>query len=254
MTDTHSHPYLAEFEDGGIAAMERALEAGVGHVVLPNVDAASIEPMMRLHKKYPHVTSMAMGLHPTEVGANWEEELSLMESLFAEGGFKAIGETGIDLYWDSSNADIQRRAFIRQLRMAEAARLPVIIHSRNALAETLECIREVSPRVPLVFHSFTGTPDDVRTIRDVCDPMFGINGVVTFKNAQPLRDALPVIGLDRIVLETDAPYLAPMPNRGKRNEPAWVVYVCRAVASTLGLPPEIVEKATDANASATFSL
>ena len=261
MIDTHTHPYLEQFEEGGYGVVQAALDAGVSHMVLPNVDASTISPMIALHRRFPENTSIALGLHPTEVGADWEQVLAPIEELLRKtlvdsDGIRAVavGEVGIDLYWDKSYREQQLLAFARQLRLAMQLRLPVIIHCREALDDTLDVIREVKPDIPLVFHCFTSGPEAVRKIREVCDPMFGINGVVTYKNAQDLRDALPVIGLDRILLETDAPYLAPVPKRGRRNEPSYVHWVCGKVAETLGLSPETVEEATDNNARRFFSL
>lgn len=254
MIDTHTHPYLPEFDDGGAEAVRRAIDAGVTHMIFPNVDALTIEPMMTLHRRFADHTSVAMGLHPTEVGEDWRETVSMMESLLENGGFCAIGEIGMDLYWDASGEQRQRDAFGCQLEIARRLSLPVIIHSREALNQILDVIREVNPSVPLLFHSFTGSAEDVRRIREVADPFFGINGVVTFKSASSLREALPVIGLDRIVLETDAPYLAPVPHRGKRNEPAYITSTCGCVAATLGKTYEEVERITDSNAREFFHL
>ncbi|MDE6445213.1 MAG: TatD family hydrolase [Muribaculaceae bacterium] len=254
MIDTHSHPYLPEFENGGTEAVDRAVAAGVSMIIMPNVDASSVEPMMRLHNACPDHTVMALGLHPTEVGNDWEEVVAEMEGRLREGGFVAVGEVGMDLYWDASRREEQMAAFERQLRLAEELRLPVIIHCREALAETLEVISRVNPSVPLVFHSFTGSPSDVDRIREICDPMFGINGVVTFKNAKELRESLPVIGMERVLLETDAPYLAPVPHRGKRNESAFIVHTLKTVADTLGMASSEVERATDNNARSVFGL
>lgn len=254
MIDTHTHPYLQEFEEGGTEAVKRAIDAGVTHMVLPNVDTSTIGPMMNLHRLFPEKTSVAMGLHPTEVGEDWEETVAMMENLLENGDFCAVGEAGLDLYWDATGEQRQREAFRRQLQNAERLRLPVIIHCREALEQVLEEISEVKPTVPLLFHSFTGGPEEVRKIREVADPMFGINGVVTFKNAASLREALPQIGIDRIVLETDAPYLAPVPHRGKRNEPAYITSTCRCVAATLGMTYEEVERITDSNAREFFHL
>lgn len=252
MTDTHTHPYLPEFENGGADMVERALAAGVDHMVFPNVDVATMEPMMELHRRFPQHTSVALGLHPTEVHAGWESIVDGMEAELRKGGFVAVGEVGIDLYWDASERQLQIEAFERQLRIADALRLPVIIHCREALEETLTAIGKVKPSVTLIFHSFTGSPEDVGRIREVCDPMFGINGVVTFKNAALLREAIPAIGIDKILLETDSPYLAPVPHRGKRNESAYVTAVCAKVAETLSLPPADVERITDLNARRVF--
>ena len=174
MIDTHTHPYLSQFEEGGADAVTRAIDNGVAHMVLPNVDASTIEPMMALHHRFPDHTSVAMGLHPTEVGDDWETVVDDMERLLDDGGFVAVGEVGIDLYWEKDRKVEQMQAFARQLRIASRLNLPVIIHCREALEETLQVISEVQPDVPLIFHSFTGSPDDVRRIREVCHPMFGI--------------------------------------------------------------------------------
>lgn len=254
MTDTHTHPYLPEFPDGGREVVERAISAGVSHMVFPNVDEASIAPMMALHELFPENTSVALGLHPTEVKDGWESIVDKMEKMLSEAKFVAVGEVGIDLYWDKTFRKEQKLAFARQLRIAGRMSLPVIIHCREGLDDVIEAISEVMPTVPLIFHSFTGSKEDVEKIRKVCDPYFGINGVVTFKNARELRDAIPIIGPHRIILETDAPYLAPVPHRGKRNEPAFVVSTCNAVASVLSISPEELERITDANAREIFNL
>lgn len=254
MIDTHTHLYLPEFEEEGTAAADRALASGVKFMILPNVDSSTIEPMERLHRARPGSTAMAMGLHPTEVDDGWRDIVDGMETLLRTGGYVAVGEVGIDLYWDKSHKDEQTEAFARQLEIAESLSLPVIIHCREALGETLSVIESVKPTVRLIFHSFTGSAEDVERIRKVCDPMFGINGVVTFKNAGSLREALPAIGTGRLLLETDSPYLAPVPHRGKRNESAYLTHTLQAVAASLGLPAEEVEAATDHNAQTTFRI
>lgn len=254
MIDTHTHIYMDEFTDGGGDALQRALSAGVSHMVLPNVDASSICPMKALHSRFPDDTSIAIGLHPTEVGDGWEKIVDEMEIELESGGYVAIGEVGMDLYWDKTYRKEQMAAFARQLRIAEKHDLPVIIHCREALDETLEVIGKVKPRVALIFHSFTGSVDDVRKIRRVCDPMFGINGVVTFKNAQPLRDSLPEIGIERILLETDSPYLAPVPYRGKRNESSYLPAICAKISETLGIDQKETERQTDINAKTIFRI
>lgn len=252
MIDTHSHIY--EFPDGGVAAMERALAIGVSHVVLPNVDADTIAPIRALHSRFPENTTMAIGLHPTDLGEDWKTTVADMERLISGGGYRAIGEVGIDLYWDKTRLQDQLEAFAEQIRIADRFGLPVIIHCREALDETLSVIRALKPKVKLVFHSFTGGSEEVKKVREVCDPMFGINGVVTFKNAQPLRDALSDITLDNILLETDSPYLAPVPYRGKKNESSYLPLICAQVADVLGVSVEEVDRKTSQNAVATFSL
>ena len=255
MIDTHTHLYHSSFPDGGKEVVMRALEAGVKHMVLPNTDKESIQPILDLHKAFPKATSIAMGLHPTDLDENWEETLDMMEKLLEENkDFVAVGEVGIDLYWDKSNLENQKRAFARQLKIASRLNLPVIIHCREALDETISVIKEVNPAVPLIFHSFTGGIKEVEKIRNVCDPWFGINGVVTYKNAENLREALPVIGLERIVLETDSPYLTPVPHRGKKNESAYLPYILSQVAKSLGKGEDEVEKITEDNAVKIFNI
>lgn len=254
MTDTHTHLYFPDYGDEIGEIMTRTLESGVTHFILPNVDEESIKQVKAFHDAYPDITSMAMGLHPTEVKDNWEQVVDLMEKELETGKYIAVGEAGMDLYWDQIHREDQLKAFKRQLKIAEKLSLPVIIHSRNALDETLECIREVKPTVPLIFHSFTGDTKDVERIREVIDPYFGINGVVTYKNAPGLRDAIPVIGIDRIVLETDAPFLTPVPHRGKRNDSSYLCHIRDKVAECLNITPEEVETVTDKNARAIFSI
>lgn len=252
MTDTHTHLYLPEFYEDIDSIISECINLGINCLILPNVDLESIPQAKLLHQKYPQVTHIAMGLHPTEVKENWEEVLDVMKEELENGKYVAVGEIGMDLYWDTSTLEIQKKAFEEQLKLAEKYQLPVIIHSRNACDETLEVIRKVKPTVPLIFHSFTAGVEDVRKIREIADAYFGINGVVTYKNAQSLRDALPEIGIERILLETDAPWLSPVPHRGKRNDSTKVTHVKDKIAEVLGLPSETVERITDQNAIKAF--
>lgn len=258
MIDTHTHLYLEEFDTdgGGQGAVERALSAGVSHMVFPNVDLTTVERMMSLHALYPKQTSMAIGLHPTEVNDDWEHTLGAIRHLLDRGGWVAVGEVGMDLYWDKTYRAEQMEVFRRQLGWAKELDLPVIIHCREALAETLECIEQTdSEGLKLLFHSFTGTVEDVRLIREVVDtPLFGINGVATFKNAHTVREAVVEIGSEHLVLETDSPYLAPVPHRGKRNESAYLVATASSVSSTLGMQASELESVTDRTAAQFFSL
>ena len=253
MTDTHTHLYMPDaYADGGIGAVERAIEAGVTRMVFPCVNLASLPDMRTLHERFPDNTRLALGLHPTDLGEDWREVLDAMETMLP-GDFAAIGEVGIDHYHDDSMRDEQREAFARQLVWARQYGLPVIIHCRDGIDDTLRVIREAEGPLPeLIFHSFTGTLADVKRIREVCDPWFGINGVVTFKNAPLLREALPEIGLGRIMLETDSPWLSPAPKRGQTNESDRIVYIRDCVASTLGVTPEQTERATDEAAARIF--
>lgn len=255
MIDSHTHIYLKEdYNNDCSSIVKQAVEAGISHFVLPNVDLDSLPMVKELHDLFPDITSMAVGLHPTEVKSDWIKSIDVFEKELATGTYKAIGETGIDLYWDNTLLHLQSEPFEIQLKMAENAALPVIIHSRNAFKETVEIIDKVSPVVPLIFHSFTGSPEDVKLIREICDPYFGINGVVTFKNAKPLREALSEIGIDRILLETDAPWLTPAPHRGKRNDSSYLGYIRDGIAQTLNITPDEVEKVTDATAKSVFKI
>lgn len=256
MIDTHTHLYMDEFEENGRQVVSDAVRAGVRTMILPNVDRESVEPLLKLHESCRSCTHIAPGLHPTEVGDDWEEELNEIFGLFGERKVVGIGETGIDLHWDGGNIELQRRAFARQLELASRKNLPVIIHSRDALDETLRIATDFRNSVPaMIFHSFTGSPDDAATIvRELPDAVFGINGVVTFKNAEPLRQAVSNLGLDRVVLETDAPFLAPVPYRGKRNESAFIPVILHKLAGLFGETPEKCEIITDSNAERVFRL
>lgn len=257
LIDTHTHLYLPEFDAEGLTgadAVDRALEAGVDRMIFPNVDLTTIEPMRRLHEQRPDVTFMAMGLHPTEINEGWREDLEAtreeLESHSAD--YIAIGEIGIDLYWDKKFAEQQMQALEQQMQWAAARNLPVIIHCREGLPQTLEVLSEF-PEATGVMHSFGGTAEDVEAVRRTVDFYFGINGIVTFKNSR-LVDALPPIGTDRLLLETDSPYLAPVPKRGRRNESAYLVHTAARVASALDLTLDDLASITTANALNLFSL
>ncbi len=254
MIDSHSHIYLEEFDNDRKEAMARAMNAGIRHLVLPNVDTETIERMLSLHAEYPHYTSIALGLHPTSVADTYRTDLEQIHSEFARNKVVAVGEIGIDLYWDVSFREQQMEVFDTQLHWAEEMGLPVIIHCRKALAEVLSTMENYSGTLPrCVFHSFDGTAEDIRAIRQHGDFYFGINGIVTFKNSK-LRSVLPTIGIDRILLETDCPYLTPTPHRGKRNESSYIPYIATAIADTLGVSIGTVSRTTDCNASEFFGI
>lgn len=255
LIDTHTHPYLPEFSDPA-AVIDEAVEAGVVMSVLPNVDDASIAMIRELHRLRPSATATAVGLHPTEVDdRDIDSQLSFVRDVIDSfPGLVAVGEIGMDLYWDKTFRDRQMQILAAQLAMAAERHLPAIIHCRKALDETLEVIASLDKAPRVVFHSFGGSEADVDRIRMVCgDPMFGINGIVTFKNSR-LRDTLPAIGLDRIMLETDAPYLAPVPHRGKINRPAYVTHIAAHIAHSMDLPLETVAETTTRNACDFFGM
>ena len=262
MVDTHTHIYMPEFDVEGQApgsmqgqceTADRALAAGVSMMIMPNVDLASIAPMRALHTLRPECTRMAMGLHPTEVKESWRDDLAVMMAELDShpGDYIAIGEVGIDLYWDRTFEREQMEAFDAQAARAVALGLPLIIHCREGLEQTLEVLQG-HKGIRAVMHSFGGTAADVELIRRTADLYFGINGIVTFKKST-LPEVLPAIGIDRIVTETDSPYLAPVPHRGTRNESAYVADVLARVALTLDLDTDEADSITTANARNLFA-
>lgn len=252
MIDTHTHLYMTDsFPDGGEAAVKRAVEAGVDIMVLPGVDRESVDPLLNLHSACPGHTAVALGLHPTEVESDWRDELrEILDRRTEAFRLVAIGETGVDLHWDKSNLTRQMDAFGEQLQTALDLDLPVIVHSRDATAETAEVLRQFYTRQPtLVFHSFTsGRKDAEHLLESAPEAFFGINGVLTFKNAAPLREAVEWLPSDRIVTETDAPFLAPVPHRGQTNESAYIPLVVSSIASLKGLGEEEMALITVENA------
>lgn len=257
MVDTHTHIYLPEFSiegqqkdsmEGQCAVLRRALDAGVDRLVFPNVDRSTVEPMMALHRLFPENTYVAMGLHPTEVREGWRDELDYFLGMLGTrtGEFIAVGEVGIDLYWDRTFEREQMTVFEEQVSASCRLGLPLLIHCREGLDRVLE-VMEAYPAARAVFHSFGGTVADVERIRRHGDHYFGINGIVTFKNSR-VASVLPAIGIHRILTETDAPYLAPVPHRGKRNESAYIPLIAACIARALDMPEAVVAAETTRNA------
>lgn len=253
--DTHTHLYLDEFLPTPADAVDRAIAAGVEKMIFPNVDLTTIEPMKRLQSQFPANVSMAMGLHPTEVKDTWKKDLDVVEKeLNSIVAYVAVGEVGIDLYWDKTFIKEQKEVFDIQMQWACQKNLPVIIHCREGLDEILDVMDSRKENLPMcIFHSFGGDNEDVERIRHRGDFYFGINGIVTFKNSK-LKDVLSTISIDRILLETDAPYLAPVPHRGKRNESAYIIHTAAYIASAMGLTLQEVETRTTLNAKTVFNL
>lgn len=253
-TDTHTHLYLEEFAPSPADAVRRAIEAGVSRMIFPNVDASTVEPMLKLAAEFPENIRTAMGLHPSEVNETSDDDLRHIVELARAGAdsYVAIGEIGLDLYWDKTFERKQMEALETQLKLARELDKPVIIHCREALDQTLEVMSAFSD-LQGVFHCFCGTTEDVEKIRTagLGHFFYGIGGVVTFKNSK-LRNVLPEIGIDHILLETDSPYLAPVPHRGKRNESAFLVHTAACVADALGLSLDAVAEKTNSSASALF--
>ncbi|WP_295911650.1 TatD family hydrolase [uncultured Alistipes sp.] len=259
LTDTHSHLYEPEFDQDREEALARAAEAGVQRLLLPAIDSASHERLFDLCRRHPQQCVPMMGLHPTSVNDNprWREELALAEHYLAsppEGvaRFCAVGEIGLDLYWSRDYRQEQYEAFRRQIDLSLAYGLPIAVHTRDAWPETAELMRTYRGRgVRGVFHAFSDSAETYRELKNYGDFAFGIGGVVTFRKSK-LADVVREMDLCDIVLETDCPYLTPVPHRGERNESAYVRFVCEKVAELKGLTPEEVATATTANAERIF--
>ena len=265
MIDTHTHIYTEDFRDDEAEVIERARLCGIEAILLPNTDVASLPDVLRMCGNYPDICHPMIGLHPTEMPESGVgEALDQLEAqLFAASGqlppnspYVAVGEIGMDLYWDTSREEEQRAAFVRQLEWAVRAQLPVSIHARSAHRQTIEALRPFVSELPGgVFHCFGGTADEARELLETF-PRFalGIGGVLTFKKS-PLPTALRLaVPLNRRVLETDAPYLAPTPYRGKRNEPSYLLQVVEHLARLYEVTPEEVRRVTTATARAIFRL
>lgn len=252
--DTHAHLYSDEFESDIEQVIANAEDANIRQILLPNIDLASIDGMLALEKRFPNVFKSMMGLHPCSVDANWEEILQEMHKHFDHHPFVAVGEIGIDLYWDQSFINEQKEAFRTQINWAKEKQLPIVIHARDSFPEIYEVLdQEYDERLKGVFHCFTGNPDDVTKILSYSDFYFGIGGVVTYKKSD-LPSILPLIPTEKLILETDAPYLPPTPHRGKRNESAYLVYTAEKVAESLELSLDEVAKFTTENAQKLFGL
>lgn len=255
MIDSHSHIYMPEFDDDRADVVARCRAAGVERVILPNVDRESLPQLQAMRREYPDFCYATMGLHPTSVTATWRDDLDFLLDELRRGEYVAVGEVGMDLYWDTTMEKEQRAVLAEQLRVARDMGLAVIIHCREALEATLEVIGGLGEERPsLLFHSFTGLPADVAAVRRVVpEAFFGINGIVTFKNGR-LEDTVKAIGLPHLLVETDSPYLAPVPHRGRRNESSYVTLVAKRVAEILSCRPEEVDEVTTATACSLFGI
>ena len=250
-TDTHTHLYSEAFDEDQDVMIQRAMDARVTRFFIPAIDSEYTERMYDLAARYPDQVFLMMGLHPTHVKENYEEELAHVEAQFASRSFYAVGEIGIDLYWDKSTLDIQKDAFKRQIQLAKKHQLPIVIHCRDAFDEVFEVLEsEKGDDLFGIFHCFTGTKE--QALQAIGYNMkLGIGGVVTFKNGK-IDQFLPEIDLKHIVLETDAPYLSPVPYRGKRNESSYVTLVAEKLATIYQKPLEEIAKITSENATAVF--
>lgn len=256
MIDSHTHIYGPSFEGDYREIVERAQGAGVKSILLPNIDVISIEQMHEVVDSFPEYCLPMMGLHPTSVDEDWKQNLGIIREHLVANKYKyvAIGEIGGDKYWDTTYEVEQRLAFEEQLRWSIEFNLPVSIHSRNCIPELIRSIKNVgADKVKGVFHSFGGNTEELRQVLAMGDFLVGVNGIITFKNST-LPMVLKETDLSRIVIETDAPYLTPMPYRGKRNEPSYLVYIVAKLAEIYETTQEEVIRITGENARRMFNL
>ena len=252
-TDTHTHLYSEEFQDDQAEMMQRALAAGVSRFFVPAIDSTSTDAMYALEENYPNEVFLMTGLHPTYVKDNYQDELAHVEKQLAARKFYAIGEIGIDLYWDKTHLEEQKIAFTTQIQWAKKYKLPIVIHCRDAFDDIFDVLEsQKGPDLFGIFHCFTGTKE--QALQAISYNMkLGIGGVVTFKNGK-IDQFLQDIPLEYLVLETDAPYLSPVPHRGKRNESAYIPLVAHKLAEIYGLTIDEIAQITTQNSKAVFGI
>ncbi|OFM85349.1 TatD family hydrolase [Weeksella sp. HMSC059D05] len=252
LIDTHTHLYSEQFDEDRNEMIQRALAVGVEQFYMPAIDSSYTEAMLQLERQYPENIHAMIGLHPTSVSAeNVEEELTHVKHWLTKRTFKAVGEIGIDLYWEKENLVIQQKAFKEQIQLAKQYHLPIVIHCREAFEEVFDVLEDEKEDTLFgVFHCFTGTIEDAKRALDY-NMHLGIGGVVTFKNGK-IDQFLHEIPLEKIVLETDSPYLAPTPYRGKRNESSYLTRVVEKLVDIYRKTPAEIAEQTTANALSIF--
>ena len=251
LVDTHAHLYAEEFDTDQSEILQRAVEEGIEKIYLPAIDSSTHERMLTLENKFPAICKSMMGLHPCSVKENYQEELATAQTFFEQRKFAAVGEIGLDFYWDRSFDAQQYDAFEKQLTWSAEYRLPVVIHSRESTRECVDVIRKFpAGSLKGIFHCFSGTADLANEIISL-GFYLGIGGVVTYKNSG-LQELLKQVDLRHIVLETDAPYLSPVPFRGKRNESSYLKYVVAKLAEIYEVSTEEIARITTANAEKIF--
>lgn len=252
--DTHAHVYVADFEEDLDNVVTNAKFRGVEKVLLPNIDEKSIPALKKTVAAYPSFFTPMMGLHPTSVAEHWEQQLNTIYNELNSSAYIAIGEIGIDLYWDKSSLQRQTAAFERQLEWSIEKKLPVAIHSRDAIPEVIQSIKNVGEKEVFgVFHSFGGSSDELDKILNLENFYIGINGVVTYKKSG-LAETLLNCSLEKIILETDSPYLSPVPHRGKRNQPAYLSEILKKLSEIYHKTPDEIADTTTKNAYRLFKI
>jgi TatD DNase family protein len=253
LIDTHSHIYSEDFNDDIEEVLQNAYNNDVKKIVLPNIDSGTIKRLLDLSNSYPHVCYPLMGLHPTSVSGDYKEELAVVEYWLDKHKFHGIGEIGIDLYWDRTYIEEQKEVFRYQIKLAKNRNLPIVIHVRDSFNEVYQIVNEEQDgSLSGVFHCFTGDNAEAQKIIDL-GFLLGIGGVVTYKNSS-LGQVLQNVDVNKLVLETDAPYLAPDPKRGRRNESAYLVYVAQKVSEIYQLSIKEIAEITTANARKLFGI
>jgi hydrolase, TatD family len=253
LVDTHTHLFTENFQEDIEEVIIRAKENGIKKMCLPNINVSSMAPLNNLCERFSDVCFPMMGIHPTDINESYQEDLKTIREQFNKRKYIAVGEIGIDLYWDKTFLDQQIEAFEEQLRWSIELSLPVSIHTREAFPEVFNSLDKVgSDQLRGIFHSFTGSEEELDQVLSYDNFLIGINGVVTYKNST-LKNYLNKAPLERIVLETDAPYLTPVPFRGKRNEPTYLIYVLNQLAEIYNLTPEEIIMQTTLNAEGIFA-
>ncbi len=253
LIDTHTHLYSEEFDIDRTSVVKAAIDSGIDKLLLPNIDVESIKPMHKLCAQFPNNCFPMMGLHPTSVDANYKENLSKIKSQLAKNKYIAIGEIGIDLYWDKTFKEEQRLALLEQFQWAIDYNLPIVIHSRESFVEIISIIKEFNnPKLHGVFHCFTGTKTIAEEIISL-GFLLGIGGVLTFKNSG-LDKEVKDIDIKHLILETDSPYLSPVPHRGKRNESSYIKLIAAKLAEVKNISLEEIANITTKNAKLLFNL
>jgi len=253
ITDTHTHLYSEAFDEDRAEVMQRTLDAGVSRLFIPAIDSTYTASMLQLEKDYPDHVFLMMGLHPTHVKENYKEELEHVVDMLTTHKFYAVGEIGIDLYWDKSTLAIQQDAFRQQIKLAKEYKLPIVIHCREAFDEIFEILEEEkADDLRGIFHCFSGTLEQAHQAISY-NMKLGIGGVATFKNGK-IDQFLNEIDLKHIVLETDSPYLAPKPYRGKRNESSYILKVVEKLSEIYDLPEQEIADITTENSKKVFGI
>jgi len=254
LIDTHTHLFSKDFDEDRREVVQRAIAAGVDKMFLPNIDRYSFSKMNDLADEFPHHCMPMLGLHPCSVKEDWETQLKLLEAALPLRPYYGIGECGLDKYWDLTHLSSQEEVLRISCSWAKQYALPIILHTRNATRETIDLIaREKDSQLRGIFHCFGGTIEEAKEILAMGDFYLGIGGVVTFKNGG-LDKILAHIGLEKVVLETDSPYLAPVPYRGKRNESVYLTYIVEKIAEYSGYTEADTARITTENAEAVFGL